>query len=850
MNEKQLLDRLKRDADAVTLPETLSPEAIERMLCNAKAKTNTDASSQNSAEPASDSSNTQNFSSDSVSSNAQKQFTSWESDNAHCTSFAASADNRSDTQDSTQNADSSNADFSSRKGGSNMKKHTSFYRYAMRYGSLAAVFVLGVTVLWQANQISSLKENQAPLPRESGKAAVVIETEPLENSSQDTDTEDTRDTDNEKTSVPDTNQNAAEASLTEKNDEGSENQADVNGSLYMADSTAEGSKDIHETNAASTDGASDSGSTSESADASDLSDASNDIDSSKSVKAVSAPQEDAFTYAESYEQIYDTLKDKLGLALYGRDSAYDVYAESASDTGVSVASSADSVTSSESDAKALSDFSETNLQEMGVDEGDIVKTDGQYLYILKQDLSFSIIRADGSDLTLCSTTGLDVSSLSNASVKELYLDGSQLTVLFQGTQTSLEQEDEVYYTTSQMASVLCTYDISEPSAPKLTGSLTQEGRYATSRKVGDYLYLFTSYTPSLLDTYASSTMAPRVNGTVVPASCFYLPEQLSSQQYLVITAVDLSAQAAVTDQKVLVSGADNFYVSTENIYIATENYNSDDTFTELAKFHYDSGHITGVAAGSVRGYLNNSFSLNEYNGYLRVVSTYYNSSNDDWTEKNALTIFDESLKQVSTIDDLASGETIRSARFLGDTGYFVTFRQTDPLFRVDLSDPSSPKITGELKVSGFSSYLHFYGENLLLGIGYETDETTGETTGIKLSMFDLSDPDALNEVNRVVIPGITWAPAVDDYKSILVDAKKNLIGFYCDGRYFVYSYDSTNGFERMLVYDFFEDDLMDTAQYDTMRGLYIGDTLYLAGDGFVIPFDLADGCSKQEVFRY
>ena len=154
-----------------------------------------------------------------------------------------------------------------------------------------------------------------------------------------------------------------------------------------------------------------------------------------------------------------------------------------------------------------------------------------------------------------------------------------------------------------------------------------------------------------------------------------------------------------------------------------------------------------------------------------------------------------------TIRPLASGETIRSARFLGDTGYFVTFRQTDPLFRVDLSDPASPKITGELKISGFSSYLHFYGENLLLGIGYEANETTGETTGIKLSMFDLSDPDEIREVNRIVIPGITWAPAIDDYKSILVDAEKNLIGFYCDGRYLVYSYDSENGFDRMLVYD-------------------------------------------------
>ena len=740
MNEKQLLDRLKLEADTVPLPETLSPEAIERMLL--AAQKNQAAQSKNPTEPA-----------------------------------------------SAQSTASSDTGSPHTKGGSNMKKHTSFYRCAMRYGSLAAVFVLGVTVLWQANQISSLKENQAAAPPKNGKVSVFTETEASETDIQNADTNAVRDTDSEKATIMDTNQSGQNAAET-----------------------------------------------------------SNNINVSKSSAAASAPQEDAFTYADSYEQIYDTLKDKLGISLYGRDSAYDVHAEGTSDSGVSTASSADSTASS--DVQNTSDFSETNLQEAGVDEGDIVKTDGQYLYILKQDLSFSIIRADGSDLTLCSTTPLDTSALSNPSIKELYLDGTQLTVLFQGTQSSLEQEDNIYYTSSSMASVLCTYDVSDPDTPKLTGSLTQEGRYAASRKVGDYLYFFTRYTPSLLDTYASSTMAPRVNGTAVPASCFYLPDQLSSQQYLVITAVDLSTAAAVTDQKVLVSGADNFYVSTENIYIATENYNSDDMFTELAKFHYDGGHITGIAAGSVRGYLNNSFSLNEYNGYLRVVSTYYDSSTEDWTEKNLLTIFDENLKQVSKIDGLASGETIRSARFLGDTGYFVTFRQTDPLFRVDLSDPASPKITGELKISGFSSYLHFYGENLLLGIGYEANETTGETTGIKLSMFDLSDPDEIREVNRIVIPGITWAPAIDDYKSILVDVEKNLIGFYCDGRYLVYSYNSENGFDRMLVYDFFEDDLMDTAQYDTMRGLYIGDTLYLAGDGFVVSFDLADGCRRQEVFRY
>ena len=163
-----------------------------------------------------------------------------------------------------------------------MKKHTSFYRCAMRYGSLAAVFVLGVTVLWQANQISSLKENQAAAPPENGKVSVFTETEASETDIQNADTNAVRDTDSEKATIMDTNQSGQNAAET-----------------------------------------------------------SNNINVSKSSAAASAQQEDAFTYADSYEQIYDTLKDKLGISLYGRDSAYDVHAEGTSDTGVSTASSAD-----------------------------------------------------------------------------------------------------------------------------------------------------------------------------------------------------------------------------------------------------------------------------------------------------------------------------------------------------------------------------------------------------------------------------------------------------------------------------------------------------------------------------
>ena len=371
----------------------------------------------------------------------------------------------------------------------------------------------------------------------------------------------------------------------------------------------------------------------------------------------------------------------------------------------------------------------------------------------------------------------------------------------------------------------------------------------------------------------------RINGEAASASDFYLPKTLTDTTYLIISSVDISAPGEVQDSKILVSGASDFYVSAENIYIANETYSGSDTITEITKFHYADGIISGVAAASVKGYLNNSFSMNEYDGHLRVVTTYYGSnaavasssgasqseeasssaitdedvsiaSSTDWTEHNGLFILDENLQQTGSIQDLAAGETIRSARFLGDTGYFVTFRQTDPLFSVDLSDPVNPQILGELKISGFSSYLHFYGEDLLLGIGYEADETTGITTGLKLSMFDISDPANVTEIHRLVLPGVSWCPAIENYKSILVQPEKNLIGFFCDNRYLIFSWDLENGFAQELVYDFYSDMLVDKTGYNTVRGLYIEDTLYVAGETFLISFDMAETFEKTGVITF
>ena len=135
-------------------------------------------------------------------------------------------------------------------------------------------------------------------------------------------------------------------------------------------------------------------------------------------------------------------------------------------------------------------------------------------------------------------------------------------------------------------------------------------------------------------------------------------------------------------------------------------------------------------------------------------------------ETNGLYILASNMKEVGSITGLAEGEQVYSARLLGDTGYFVTYEKTDPLFSVDLSDPKNPKIIGKLKIPGFSEYLHFYGENQLLGIGMDVDEDGVTTDGVKLSMFDVSDPSDVKEIETYVLEGTYGTDAGYDYKAV------------------------------------------------------------------------------------
>ena len=553
--------------------------------------------------------------------------------------------------------------------------------------------------------------------------------------------------------------------------------------------------------------------------------AEQDTESSVQPEEVDASGE--FKQADSEEELYKTLQElEKQTGSYARGGDVMLLEESAEITTMD-AGAADTAANQKVTGEA--DYSQTNVREAGVDEGDVVKTDGSYLYILKSSGSVRIVDIRGTKMK--EIAEIQPEKL-NESIEDLYLDGDRLMLITTGYESSMEEAESDMYTVNRYQyTALTVYDITEREHPEVTGRITQEGDYRQSRKNGDYVYLLTQYSPSLGDSFEDSSVMPLVNEQKLAISDVYLPDQTSQPDYLVASGINIQDPENVISSKAIVSGAADFYMSSDNLFICNNNWNDGKSSTEILRFACEDGEITAGAMCELPGFLNDTFSLDEYQGYLRVLLT-----EDSNGESNSLYILDADMQVTGAIRDLADGETIRSARFMGTIAYFVTFRQTDPLFCADLSDPDNPQILSELKLTGFSSYLHPYGDHLLLGVGYEAEEETGSQTGVKLSMFDISEPSQVEELDKYVIKGASYLPSDYDYKAILADGEKNLIGFVCDGEYLVFSYDEEKGFQNLLTYT-----MSDWEYWDgdaSCRGVYAGDEFYIVDQDEVLCFDM------------
>ena len=526
-------------------------------------------------------------------------------------------------------------------------------------------------------------------------------------------------------------------------------------------------------------------------------------------------------------------------------------------------------------------YSETNVQVAGIDEGDIVKTNGKHIFILRGG-NLIVVLPDGDETSVLSDTKVCDTKYTSEE-RGAYDDKNYRYISFYETPYELYIFDDYVAVTSyynhysnymadgirkhEEASItkLYIYDVSNPTSPALLHELGQDGSYLTSRLVGGTLYLLSThyvYDPveGDADTFVPALYRDAERCLIEP-ECIAIMPNISSRSYTVISAFDIESGETIANQTVLGNGG-TVYMNHDNLYLAGYNYAysestpykkgiysvvdyTSESTTDITRFDISDGGITFSASASVPGSLMDQFAIDEYNGYLRLVmnvsreswSVYLDADfgweNYDWGENytaNSLYILDQTLNMVGSIEGLAKDEYLYSARLEGDIGYFVTFRQVDPLFAVDLSDPTAPKILSELKIPGFSEYLHPYLEGRLFGLGMDANAETGRTNGMKMSMFDTSDPTDVTEKHVLKLDSY-YSAAMYNHRAILISAEKDIIAFPDDTGYTVYGYSDERGFYKKAHVD-------SGGWNDNARGLYIGNTAYIISDSLITVIDM------------
>ncbi|MDY6836322.1 MAG: beta-propeller domain-containing protein [Chloroflexota bacterium] len=428
------------------------------------------------------------------------------------------------------------------------------------------------------------------------------------------------------------------------------------------------------------------------------------------------------------------------------------------------------------------EFSETNVQVEGVDESDVVKTDGKYIYAVV-DQRVNIIDAYPAE-------GAEVLSEIplNGDIHGLYIRDNRLVVL-ETRSSDISYDGEDYLWAYNIKGIYKTYamvyDVIDRSNPVLLQEIGVDGQYWNSRKIGDYIY-FVVEEPSIDIGNEVSIPSIYLDDIVQETSAEEIlhPEEYAySAQFITVVSFNMMEQVQSAEYlgygMFLLDSNTNLYASLDNLYITCNEYNPEPQYSEttvIHRIHFDDGKMVYDASGEIPGRLLNQFSMDEYQGYFRVATTtgYVSWSSDAITSWNHIYILDDGLDIVGSLEDLAPGEKIYSARFMSDRCYLVTFKQVDPFFVIDLSDPVTPEVLGELKITGYSDYLHPYDQDHIIGIGKETED--GLYQGVKISLFEVADVNNPKEVGKYVIGDRgTDSPVLNDHKALLFDREKNLL---------------------------------------------------------------------------
>lgn len=539
----------------------------------------------------------------------------------------------------------------------------------------------------------------------------------------------------------------------------------------------------------------------------------------------------------------------------------------------------DSVDESTSEkTESSTDYSTTNIQVEGVDEADIVKTDGDYIYYISSKKVIIVNAKDSSNLKIESELEYE-----NFYPNELYIYENKLVVIGEKNNNNYEElvAVETIYPTGKNSTIAKVYNVENKNKPQLEREIEVQGNYLTSRMINDNLYFITNqYLYSFLikdkeiGEIDENEFKPAYRDTVISeeekyieySDIYYFPES-EDTSYLSVVGFNVNDNKKANIDTYLGAGTE-IYSSQNNLYITRVKYEYEDTKTHgyynnydintyIYKFKLEDSRATYINAGSVPGKVLNQFSMDEKNGYFRIATT--NSSNwNSETNTNNLYVLNENLEIVGKIEDLAKGEKIYSVRFMQNRAYMVTFVETDPLFVIDLSEPTNPIVLGELKIPGYSKYLHPYDENHIIGFGEKTktNENGGVVAdGMKMALFDVTNPNKPQELYSIDIGDQgTYSELLYNHKALLFSKEKNIIAFPINIKEeeddttklkfqgaVVYGLDLENGFTlkgqiaHMQITDGYNN-YEHTKQVE--RIIYINDSLYTLSESLIKATDI------------
>jgi uncharacterized secreted protein with C-terminal beta-propeller domain len=466
----------------------------------------------------------------------------------------------------------------------------------------------------------------------------------------------------------------------------------------------------------------------------------------------------------------------------------------------------------------------TNVQEGGVDEADLVETDGEYIYLVQGEELLIFDAKAVEQPRLLSRTKID------GTATGIYLDGDRLTVISQDNSFGILVRPQLRTSIwpgpgTQRGSLNVTvFDVADQSMPKLVSQTELDGYLVSSRQVEGRLYLTINAgleVPQPVATQiAGGSDLPRWQVETAEAyrarvrpllqaslphynvrtvgndgprqllsdpTEIYKPSGPDDTNLTSVVVIDTRAAkpAPIGSASVLGTTGQMIYASADNLYVLSTRWLQEwgpagGTKTEIRKFHFTATGIELAATGEVDGTVLNQFSLSEHAGHLRVATT------EGWgeTAKNHLFVLGEQgdeLTVVGALRDLAPGERIFSTRLLGNRGFIVTFRQVDPLFSLDLSDPTNPRVVGELKLPGFSNYLQVLDENTVLGIGRDADPVTGQQGALMITIFDVSNAAQPRVKDQFKFESNYWTTADYDHLQVLYDPEFHTLAIPVSG---------------------------------------------------------------------